>query len=71
VALTPDGKTVAVGGVTVADGQEEGVYLFDRETGQLKQHLSGLSARAAHLAYSKDGRYLSVTLGATSGSAGI
>ena len=43
VAISPDGKTVAVGGWDV-DWQttQNSVYLFDRESGQITRRLGGL-----------------------------
>jgi WD40 repeat protein len=57
VALSPDGKTVAIGIVMRNDkkvaGQE--VKLFDVQTGNLKRTLK---ARAGTVAFSPDGRTL-------------
>jgi WD40 repeat protein len=62
VAISPDGKIVACGGVT--GGTWDGffsIYLFERETGRLFRRLSGLSGRVTHLAFSRDGLYLAAT----------
>jgi WD40 repeat protein len=68
VALSPDGQTVAAGGVTgrAWDGSYA-VYLFDRESGQLLRRLTGLPDEVFHLAFSRDGRFLVVTLRGTNG----
>lgn len=67
VALSPDARTVAVGGWTGVWDKRTSVYLFDRSSGQLLQRLSGLPNVIHHLAYSPDGRYLAATLGGWSG----
>lgn len=65
VAISPDGRTVAAGGLTGWnwDGSIS-IYLFDVETGNMVRKLSGLPEAVWHLAYSKDGRYLAATLAA-------
>jgi WD40 repeat protein len=68
VALSPDGKTVACGGWTQYEGgtkeaKNYHIFLFDRETGVLVNRITGLPNVILHLAYSKDGRFLVVTLG--------
>ena len=60
VALSPDGTTAACAGSTGAIWQERCVYLFDAGTGRLKQRLLGITNTVAHMAYSRDGRYLAV-----------
>ena len=63
VALSPDGKTVALGIVTRKDKKVTGheVKLFDMETGKLKRTLQ-VTGRVGvtSLAYSPDGRTLAV-----------
>ena len=47
VAISPDGTLIAAGGwtrATDADRQEQ-IYLFDRESGELKQRIEGLPER--------------------------
>ncbi|MBF0608660.1 MAG: caspase family protein [Magnetococcales bacterium] len=68
VAISPDGKTIACGGWTGYqwDGKTS-IYLFDRESGDLTNRVSGLPNVINHLAYSKDGRYLAVALGGDNG----
>ena len=64
VAISPDGGEVAVGGFTGKDGSAEyPIYVFDRETGTIRQTISGLPNVTNHLAYAKDGRYLAAALG--------
>ncbi|MBO0754855.1 MAG: caspase family protein, partial [Bradyrhizobiaceae bacterium] len=59
VALSPDGRLVAVGGY---QGLDNGVYIFDAETGKLLRRLGKLTRVIAHLTFSSDGRYLAATL---------
>ena len=63
VAISPDGKTIACGGVTGHewDGAYS-VYLFEQETGVLYRRITGIPATISHLAFSYDGRYLAVAL---------
>lgn len=69
VAISPDGKTVAVGGWTDCNekGKSCSIYLFDRATGELQRRLSGLPSGIAYLAYSSDGQYLVTSLGGRNG----
>ncbi len=65
VALSPDGQTVAVGGVTgAAWDQPHSIYLFDRASGRMLRRLTGLPQVINHLAYALDGQRLVATLGA-------
>ena len=68
VAISPDGKTVACGGVTGTnfDGKTS-IYLFDRETGAILRRVSRLPEVIASLAYSSDGRFLVATLAGKKG----
>jgi WD40 repeat protein len=61
VAISPDGGTIAVGGWMGTDDHEN-IYLFDRASGALKQHLSDLPDATNHLAYSADGQRLAASL---------
>jgi WD40 repeat protein len=63
VASSPDGAAVAVGGFTAKhDFTEFPVYIFDRESGDIRKTIRGLPSVVSHLAYSKDGRYLAVAV---------
>src|ERR1019366_3546800 len=62
VAISPDGATVAVSGFGLSG--RISIYLFDRASGKLTKHIDGLPSGVKHLAYSSDGRYLAVALGA-------
>lgn len=66
-ALSPDGKTVAVGGWTRAGTGSPNIYLFDRATGEIRHHIDGLPHRIGHLAFAPDGTRLAVALGAGEG----
>ena len=65
VAISPDGTLTAAGGwtrATDADRQEQ-IYLYDRESGVLKQRIEGLPEVVFHLAFSPDGTRLAAVLG--------
>lgn len=66
VAISPDGATVAVGGWT---GREGGnfIFVYDRETGEIRKAIGGLPNTALHLVYSPDGSHLAATLGGANG----
>src|ERR1022692_3151874 len=68
LAISPDGTIVAVGGWTGYqwDGKMS-IYLFDRETGNLRRRVAGMPDVIEHLSYSQDGRYLVAALGAANG----
>ena len=57
-ALSPNGRIVAVGGYD----SEAGVYLFDKQTGQVTKRLSGLSGSVRRLQFTPDGEYLAAAL---------
>jgi WD40 repeat protein len=68
VAISPDGKTVAVGGFTSASSvKETPIYIFDRESGTIVRTIPTVLQPTNHLAYSKDGRYLAAALQRKSG----
>ena len=68
VALSPDGRTIALGGWTNNEsGDTENIYIFDRESGKLVRRIGGLPAAVNHLVFSRDGRYLASGLGGNSG----
>jgi tetratricopeptide (TPR) repeat protein len=56
VALSPDGKLVAVGGWT--NRGDNRVHIFDSATGKLLRRLGFMSAAINHLTFSPDGKYL-------------
>lgn len=58
ITFSPDGKTVACGGILGAEWKDRAIYLFDAETGRLVRTISGTKEVVAALAYSPDGRYL-------------
>jgi WD40 repeat protein len=61
VAVSPDGTSVAIGGYTGAPGTDAPIYIFDRESGEIRQTIARLPDVTFHLAYSQDGRYLCST----------
>jgi WD40 repeat protein len=61
VAISPDGTTVAVGGYT-GYADHVNIFLFDRNSGELKQRLGDLPQAVLHLNYSPDGRRLAASL---------
>jgi WD40 repeat protein len=66
VAVSPDGSTVATGGYAAAYATEgsESIYLFSREHGTVVGRIRGIPEIIYDLAYSPDGRFLAVGLGA-------
>lgn len=68
VAVSPDGSLVAAGGVTGVfwDGRVS-VYVFDAQTGDIVQRLTGLGGQVQHLAFSPDGKRLAAALGLRAG----
>ena len=68
VAISPDGKTVAVGGWTGYEWDEfDSIYIFDLESGSLKKRIKQLPSNIFHLVYSKDGKYLAASLARDNG----
>lgn len=68
-ALSPDGKTLAVGGWTGWEWDGKAcVYLFDIDTGRMVRRIAGFPEGIGALAYSPDGQQLAVGL---LGSAGL
>lgn len=62
-ALSPDGATVAVGGWTGEEWDDEfSIYIFDAGTGLLHRRITGLPNVIYDLEYSPDGQYLAATL---------
>ena len=61
VAIDPDGDLVAAGG-WATPGPPSQIYLFERSSGAMVQHLAGLPNVVLHLAFSADGRYLAAAL---------
>jgi WD40 repeat protein len=66
VALSPDGRFVAAGGMSQTGG-DEWVYIFDAATGKLVRRLGKLNNVILHLTWSADGRYVAATLGSGEG----
>jgi len=58
-ALSPDGSTLALGGLDpVADPPKGLIRLFDLKTGELRQQISAHAAKVRWLAFSSDGALL-------------
>jgi WD40 repeat protein len=67
-ALSPDGRTVAVGGYTGwAFDRKLAIYIFNASTGNLMQRIAGLKSVINRLAFSDDGRTLAASLGGKNG----
>lgn len=60
-AISPDGKTIAVGGWTGPIQGKKYIYIFDWASGKITRKLSGISSVILHLVFSKDGSYLAAT----------
>ena len=67
VAMSPDGKSIAVGGFTGRYSGEHNLYFFDRESGELVDRIGELPNVIFHLSYSPKGRYLVATLAGNNG----
>ena len=57
-AISPDGRTVAVGGSTGTAGGPNRVYLFDLASGAFRSAFDARTGGVRHLAWSADGRLL-------------
>ncbi|MGO9546101.1 MAG: hypothetical protein ACLPPF_15075 [Rhodomicrobium sp.] len=69
VAITPDGKWTAAGGIDAVSSQEKvhSVYIFETATGRLFTRIGHLAGSVQHLAFSPDGTKLVATLGSGAG----
>ncbi len=68
VAISPDSKTIAVGGFTGSlEERSTSIYIFDRETGRMLTRIKGLLDVIFNLTYSPDGKYLGVSLAGKEG----
>lgn len=67
VAISPDARTVAVGGWLGGVAGAMSIYLFDRQTGNVSGRIAALPGTVHHLAYSPDGRFLVAALGGRNG----
>ncbi|MEN6617179.1 MAG: caspase family protein [Syntrophorhabdus sp.] len=65
--VSPDGNTVACGGWTFGGDIFHNVYLFDPSTGKMKARIPDIPNVIRHMRYSKDGKYLVITMGGRSG----
>ncbi|WP_169400730.1 caspase family protein [Desulfobacter curvatus] len=65
VAISPDGADIAAGGWL--GSEQDRIFIFDRQTGNILQVISGLPNVVRHLSYSPDGKYLVASLGASNG----
>ena len=61
VAISPDGETIACGGITGKSWENSYcVYLFNRHSGELIRRLKGFAGSIHHLKFSKNGSFLAV-----------
>jgi WD40 repeat protein len=68
VAISPNGKIIAVGGASFNDGQSgNSIYIFDRASGKLLRRLIGLPQEVLSIEFSQDGNYLATTLSTNGG----
>jgi WD40 repeat protein len=69
VAISPDATLIAAGGWTrwTDTDRQDQIYLFNRESGELKQRIEGLPSVVNHLAFSPDGTSLAAVLGGDGG----
>lgn len=67
VALSPDGRTVALGGWTQAGENNFSIFILDRASGRILQRIADLPNVIFQLAFSPDGKSLAATLAAGSG----
>lgn len=67
VALSPDGRLVALGGWTGHPGLGANIYLFDRASGRMLGRIGGVPTVVNHLAFSTDGHRLAAALGGGNG----
>jgi WD40 repeat protein len=63
VALSPNGRIVAAGGWTSANGEPDCIYLFDADEGNILTRITGLDDVVTKLVFSSNGRYLAAGLG--------
>lgn len=68
VAMSPDGAFVAAGGWTGSSSENDNIYIYASQTGELKQVIQNLPDVALHLKFSPDDRYLAATLGGATAS---
>jgi len=68
LTISPDGKTIAVGGWTGVDWHKKAsIYFFDIDSGKMLKRLADLPNIVDSLAYSSDGKYLAVGLSGQDG----
>jgi WD40 repeat protein len=67
VAVTPEGDMIAASVVGVSGNDTNSIYLFDRTTGRLVRRIGGLPGYGFHLAFSRDGQRLAVSLQGANG----
>lgn len=67
VAISPDGNTIAAGGLGSVSFPYQEIYIFDRASGRLLHRLSGFTTPAQHLVFSPDGAQLAAAVGPPEG----
>jgi len=67
-AISPDGKTVAIGGLTGYEWDKTmAIYIFDVTSNTITSRITGLPNVIVDIEFSPDGNYLAVTLGGKNG----
>ena len=62
VAISPDGNTIAVGGIITIPSHGYCIFLFDRASGELRRRLTDLPSPVSYLTFSPDGLRLAASL---------
>jgi len=62
-AISPDGKIIALGGYTSAEGDSKtSIYIFDVASNTLMRRITGLQNTVSDIEFSDDGNYLIATM---------
>lgn len=68
LAVSPDGRTIAVAGWTgITWEKKASIYIFDSATGRMLRRVGAFADVISALDWSPDGRYLAVGIGGTAG----
>lgn len=66
-AISPNGKTVALGGWTSKNGANTSIYIFDVATNSMKNRITELPTGIMDIEFSPNGNYMVATLGGSNG----